>query len=150
MNLVETIEEHLGEIDLWPSSILTYVFIDYPSPVQAVRLKKVIAFFYGNDVPQTLACRLYDACNGKVSRFVAEQFQELYYVWRTQRCKPHMAKYWNMHLAMFIYINGPLLKQSEPVSFVVSKEEVAFGIDNTKFPQRLRTRLELVRQNEVI
>ena len=142
MNLLEIIEEHLGADDLWPSSILTYLFIDRPSPVRSDRLKKVIAFFYGNDVPQALACRLYDACNATASRFVAEQFQEWYYVWRTERCKPHMAEYWNMPLGRFIYINGSLLNQSEPVSFKlskaesfeVSKEGVAFGIDNAGFP----------------
>ena len=109
--------------------------MDHTSPVRADRLKNVIAFFYGNDVPQALACRFYDACNGKASRFVAEQFQEWYYVWHTQRCKPHIAKYWDMRLGRFIYINGSLLNQSEPVSFEVS--EVEFGIHNTKFPNRI-------------
>ena len=106
-------EQHLGEIDLSPSSILTYLFIAHPSPIGAYTLK--IIAFYANHVPQTLACRFYDACNGKASRFVAEQFKEWYYVWRTQRCKPYMATYWNMSLGRFIYINGSLLNQSEHV-----------------------------------
>ena len=79
---------------------------------------------------------------------MAEQFQEWYNVSLTQRCKPNMAKYWNMRLGKLIYINGSLLNQLEPVLFEVS--ELAFGIHNTKFPNPIRTRLELVRQNEVI
>ena len=60
-----------------------------------------------------------------------------------------MAVYLNMRLGRFIYINGSLLNQSEPVSFelskaesfVVSKEGVAFVVDNAGFPNRIRTRL---------
>ena len=54
-----------------------------------------------------------------------------------------MATYWNTRLGRFIYINGSLLNQSEPVLFEVSEvkllelSKVAFGIDNTKFPKRI-------------
>jgi len=58
MKLLETAGSHLGEIDLWPSLILQYLFNDYPSPVRNDRLKKVIVFFYGNDVPKDLAFQL--------------------------------------------------------------------------------------------
>ena len=79
MNLLDIIDEHLGEIDLWPSFILRYLFIDHHSPVRTDRPNEVIAF-YGNDVPQVLACRFYNTCIGRASRFVAEQFHEWYYV----------------------------------------------------------------------
>lgn len=114
MNLLAVLEEHLCEIDLWPSFILRYLFIDHPSVVRTNRLN-VIAFFYGNDVPCVLACRFYNVCNGKASRFVAEQFHEWYCVWHTHTSKRHMAEYWNMRLGKFIHINGSLLSQSEPV-----------------------------------
>ena len=134
MNLLEIIESHLGEINLWPSIILTYLFNDHPSPVRTVRLKVVITFFYGNDVPQVLALQFYNVCNGKASRFVLDQFHEWYHVWLTHRCKPHMAVYWNMRVGKFIHINGSLLNQSEPVLPEVSKMELNFGIDNKRFP----------------
>ena len=130
-------------MDLWPSLILTYLFNDHPSPVRTDRLKTVIAFFYGNS-SMDLAYRFYSVCNGRASRFVGERFRELYYVWRTSRCAPHMATYWNMRLKKFIYINGSLLNQSEPVSSEVS--EMRFGIDNTLFPCRIRDRLKLARR----
>jgi len=147
MNLLEIIESHLGEIDLWPSFILAYLFNYHPSPVRTDRLKKVIAFFYGNDVPQALAYQFYNVCNEKASRFVLEQFHEWYYVWRTHRCKPHVAVYWNMRLGKFIHINGSLLNQSEPVLPEVL--EIDFGIDNTRFLRRIRSKLELVRRLKV-
>ena len=123
MNLLEIIEEHLGEIDLWSLFILRYLFIDHPSPVRTDRLKKVIAFFYVNDVPQALACRFYNACDGKASQFVAEQFREWYYLWHKSKCKPHISEYWNMRLGKFIHINGSLLNHSEPVLPEVSEME---------------------------
>jgi len=115
MNLLEIMENHLGDIDLWPSLILTYLFNDRPSPSRNGRLKSVIAFFYGTDVPVALAYQFYTVCNEKASRFVRDQFREWYDVWSTRRCRPHMAVYWNMRLGKFIYINGSLMNQSEPV-----------------------------------
>jgi len=98
MNLFEIVENHLGEIDHWPSFILLFLFNRHLSPVQTGRLENVIAFVYGNDVPKDLAYQFYNVCNGKGSRFVLEQFHEWYHVWHTHRCKPHMAEYWNMRL----------------------------------------------------
>jgi hypothetical protein len=46
MKLLEAIEVHLGQIDIWPSYILRYMFANHPSPVALFRLKKVIAFFF--------------------------------------------------------------------------------------------------------
>ena len=147
MNLLGIVEGHLGDTDLWPSLFLTYMFNDHPSPVRADRLKKVIAFFYGNDFPMDLAYQLYNACNGKASRFVLEQFREWYHVWRTHRCKPHMGEYWNMRLGKFIHINGSLLNQSEPVLPRVT--EIDFGIDDTGLTCRIRSKLELVKRIHV-
>jgi len=147
MNLLEIIEGHLGEVNLWPSLILTYLFNDHPSPVRTDRLKTVIAFFYGNDIPMDLAYQFYNVCNGRASWFVGEQFREWYHVWRTRRCKPHMAMYWNMRLQKFIHINGSLLNQSEPVSSEMS--EIHFGIDSTLSPRRIRDRLKLARRVKV-
>jgi len=147
MNLLGIVEGHLGNIDLWPSLILTYIFHDHPSPVRADRLKRVIAFFYGSDVPMDLVYQLYNACNGTASRFVLEQFREWYHVWRTHTCKPHMTKYWNMRLGKFIHINGSLLSQSEHVLPEVT--EIDFGIDNTGLTRRIQSKLELVRRIHV-
>jgi len=147
MKRLETVKSHLGEIDLWPSLILQYLFNDYPSPVRIDRLKKIIAFFYGNDVIKDLAYQFYNANNGKASRFVLEQFHEWYHVWRTHRCKPHKAEYWDMRLGKFIHINGSILNQSEPALPEVTN--IDFGIDNTGLKRTIRSRLELVRQIEM-
>jgi hypothetical protein len=114
MLLAEAIENHLGHIDSWPSYILRYLFSDHPSPVRSTRLKKVIAFFCGKDVPCTLARRFY-ICNGKASKYVTDQFNEWYYVWQKSRYKPHTTEYYNMRLEKFIFINGSCQNKMEPV-----------------------------------
>ena len=58
-----------------------------------------------------------------------------------------MAEYWNMRLGKFIYINGSLLNQSEPVLPEVTTFD--FGIDITGLSHRIYNRLELVRQIKV-
>jgi hypothetical protein len=129
MKLLQVIEVHVGQIDFWPSYILIYIFADHPSPVASSRLKKVIAFFFGIDIPCELACRFYQACNGTASRFVGDQFQEWYDVWLKSRNKFHMAMYYNMRLGKHMYINGSCYNQSEPV--MPELPVLKFGIDNT-------------------
>ena len=147
MNLLEIVENHLGEFYHWPSFVLLFLFEDHPSPVRTGRLRKVILFLYGNDVPKDLAYQFYIVCSGKASKFVLEQFNECYHVWHTHRCEPHMAEYWNMRLRKFIYINDSLLNQSEPVLPEVTT--IDFGIDITGLSRRIHNRLELVRQIKV-
>jgi hypothetical protein len=125
MKLLETVEGHVGDIDSWPSYILRYIFSDHPSPVASARLKKVIALFFGNDVPCKMACRFYHACNGPASGFVGEQFREWCSVWQRSQNKIHMA----MRLRKQVYINSSLYNQCEPV---LSEPPVTdFSIDNT-------------------
>jgi len=143
MNLVDILEQHLGIIEVWPSSILTYLFHDHPSPVRCEKLKKVIAFCYWNDVPHQLAYQFYNACNGTSPRFVLEQFHSWYRAWHISRCRPHMAMYWNMRPRKYMFVNGSLLNQSEPV--LPEVPQLLFGIDNAAFPSQIRDKLELVR-----
>ena len=58
-----------------------------------------------------------------------------------------MAEYWNMRLGKFIYINGSLLNQSEPMLPEVTT--IDFGIDITGLSRRIHNSLELVRQIKV-
>ena len=135
MKLLEAIEGHLGEIDNWPSYILRYIFGDHPSPLASIRLRKVIAFFFGNDIPCALACMFSQACNMTAFRCVGEQFHEWYYVWQRSKYKTHMAEYYNMRLRKHIYINDSYWNQLETVLPEVLVLD--FGIDNTRCRRRL-------------
>ena len=58
-----------------------------------------------------------------------------------------MVEYWNTRLGKFIYINGSLLNQPEPV--LTEMTTIDFGIDITGLSRRIHNRLELVRQSKV-
>jgi len=62
MNPLQRVEQHLGPIDTWPSYVIRYLFTGVPS---TTAVKKLTAFFYGNDIPVSIASQLYHDCNDK-------------------------------------------------------------------------------------
>jgi len=81
MLLLDAMTDHLGDFELWPTYILQQFFIDRPGPTHTSRLRKVIAFLYGNDLPLRMAYTFYNACcgcTGATARFVVEQTREWY------------------------------------------------------------------------
>ena len=70
MLLLHAVEQYLGSIDKWPSSILFRLFAETPSPPI---IEYLVAFFAGNGVPHTLAFRLYCACNPTATNGLVRQ-----------------------------------------------------------------------------
>ena len=147
MLLLDAMIQHLGEINSWPSYILQHLFIDNPSPTRPKKLKRVMAFFFGNSVPLELAYEFYNACNGRHSRFVVEQSTEWYRDWRESRYKRHMYEYYSIIFKKVLYINGSLWNQHEPVLPEVTGLE--FGIDHTTHPLMIARKLEAIKTMEV-
>jgi len=52
MYLLHALESFLGDTEQWPTTILNQLFIDEPTPTI---IKKVSAFYYGNNVPYNIA-----------------------------------------------------------------------------------------------
>ena len=149
MKLLEAMEAYLGPIDGWPSYILRYLFTDCASPVQFIRLWKVIAFFYGNGIPCALACRFYKACNWRRSSFINEEFHDRYRLAKfSNSYKPHMSSYYNICHGKFFYVSGLQLNQQELVLPEVHLTD--FAIEGTGCPCVIHGKLELVYQEEVI
>ena len=103
MNLLECVERHLGPIDGWPTYILFYLFCKVPI---SIRVKKLAAFFYGNDVPLNIASYFLHICNNASSVFVTEQMHDWYSIWRKLPRTCHMFHYYYMRHKKFMYING--------------------------------------------
>ena len=79
MSLLQAFEDHLGYIDTWPVSIINYLFVETPSPSV---VEELTAFLAGNGVPQTLAYRLYRACNpSATNELVRQLFYTRYSLW---------------------------------------------------------------------
>ena len=105
MLLLDVMTEHLGPLESWPTYILQHLFLDRPSPTRTSRLRKVISFYYGNDIPLTMAYLFYNACcgcTGATARFVVEQTREWYREWHCSRFEPDIAEYYNVLFKKFI------------------------------------------------
>jgi len=75
MNLLQQVDQHLVQIDTWLIYIIRYIFIDIPKPSI---VRKLIAFFYGNYIPVSIASQLYIACNYKYNLHITECICDLY------------------------------------------------------------------------
>ena len=139
MPLLDAAENILGSIETWPSHILEYLFCETPN---LAALDELIAFFYGNGVPCPMANQLFYACNPKATGLATEHIYATYSYWDSCS-EEHLAKYYNMRLGQYVYMNGIDVPDTfEPVSFPPYDK---IGIDNTPFPTLIRRWLPHVR-----
>ena len=100
MLLVNAIESQLYPLDLWPTYILTIIFAYEPHmPFALTQLGKVIAFFFGNRVPLSMACRFFAACSGHPFPHTKRQFSHLYDIWLQPDRRPsieYLPNYFDM------------------------------------------------------
>ena len=104
MILLQAVEQYLGSLNTWPSCIITNLFAEIPSlPVVAY----LTAFFAGNDVPTTLAYRLYRACNREaVNELLRQLFYIRYSLWHASYTVRRHSMYYdvrmkNLYVAMY-------------------------------------------------
>jgi len=140
MPLLDAAENTLGSIETWPSHILEYLFAGTPN---LAALDELIAFFYGNGVPCHMAKQLFYACNPKATGLATVHIYATYSYWDSRSEDEHLAKYYNMRLRRYVYLNGiDVLNTFEPVPFEPNEK---IGIDNTPFPTLIRCWLPHVR-----
>ena len=111
MALLDAMMAHLGPLESWPNYILQNLFIHHPSPSYTSRLRMVMSFMYGNDVPLEMAYDFYIACSaltGAAARFVKEQTKEWYRQWHCSTNRRHIAEYYNMLFKNHYWLNGSL------------------------------------------
>ena len=150
MSLLYAVEVYLGPIDTWPAYILEYLFVNSPTPEV---IKELTAFFFGNDVPKSLAYRLYNACTPTTTTpCVRELFYTRYFLWQKGKYILRMARYYDMTLKKFVYLRGSYYTQFDPIGShepVMDWPDPALGIDNTSCPNMIRSMLERVREEQV-
>jgi hypothetical protein len=79
MKLVDAIEVEIGPVETWPTSIPVILFTFDPTKSIAVyQLTRLIAFWYGNNVPLSLASQFCSACCFRPLCAVRPLFTELY------------------------------------------------------------------------
>ena len=124
LNPLLVVEHSLDSIEIWPSYIIRFLFLNCPK-------RKIIttltAFFYGNGITLSLAIKLYQICNDRYTSPVANTLSNLYLKWQRKRFKPHMFHYYDVNLRRYLWINGSSLNQREIVQPAVTVMD--FGID---------------------
>jgi hypothetical protein len=102
----------------------------------------LIAFFYRNDVPCSVAVQLFHACNDKTNGLVTEQFYYFYAVWRRSEDAVHLGLYYNTRIQKYVYINGSRKNQLEIIDPLDSDIPRGFGNIST---QAIRNEIEHIR-----
>ena len=142
MNLLLFLEFCLDKIDTWPTTVIRFLFLDYPSPAT---IMKVSAFFYGNGVPLRIAGYFYNLCNENGGVHVILAVFNFYSVWHSEKYTPHHAKYYNTLHKKFMWINGKYRPQLEPLLPDVS--DIPLVLDGTGHNE-IRNKFELMRKVE--
>jgi len=141
MYLLQHVEQHLGPLDTWPTYIIRYLFVDFPSPPI---VKGLSAFFSGNNVPVYIASQLYLACNDTCNIHATNYMYQLYLRWQRCMYRFHMFEYYNVLKRKYIWTNGKAFNQKEEVSSIMRTPQL--GIVNTGCNNLIRHKLRSVRQ----
>jgi len=146
MFLLQAVEQYMGSLNTWPASIITYLFAETPSPPV---VEYLTAFFASNDVPTTLAYRLYRACNPKAANELVRQlFYIRYSLWHTSDTVRRHSMYYDVRMKK-------LVRRNVPYSTELLKENLVpvpgwpgpkLGVENTATLMMINAALQLVRQ----
>ena len=149
--LLQAVEDHLGSIDTWPSSIIKYLFVDASLPRV---VEELTAFFIGNGLPKALAYRLYHACNPTTTNdLVRHLFYMRYSIWQTSDTVRRMSRYYDVRMRKHVRLQVPystqLLALRENAIPIPSMPAPTLGIHNTATPKLITIMLERVHQEQL-
>jgi hypothetical protein len=142
MYLLAEFESRLGSVDIWPSYILRFLFVDPPNSATVWR---VAGFFYGNGIECSLAVAFFGLCSQYAGMAVSEQMYQLYQHWQVSPWTYYKIEYYNMRLQKHIYLNGERCRLQEE-SVVPDPVPPALGPEGTGFGQQIHRRLHYIRR----
>ena len=96
-------EAQLGTMYIWPSYVLSDIFLCEPN---SRVMKKVAAFVYGNSLRLSDAVASCNACNGRHQSRVETVVNTWYDVWNSNENGRHMEQYTGMSMKCLAWING--------------------------------------------
>ena len=147
MQLVDALESQLYPLDLWPTYILTIIYTYDPQmPFSLTQLEKVIAFFFGNRVPLSMACQFFAACSGHPLPHTKRQCNYLYDLWSQPDRRPpfeYLPHYFDMRERRYRRVDGFSCFPSSNLSPEI-------GVECTGFPSVIRSILRGVNQMELL
>ena len=118
-------------------SVINYLFAETPSPPV---VEELVAFFAGIGLPQTLAYRLYRACNPPATNELVRQlFYTRYSLWHTSDTVRRLSKYYDVRIKKHVRL--ALRENPKPIPGLTAPR---LGVQNTATPTLINTMLELV------
>jgi hypothetical protein len=138
MYLLAVFESRLGSIDIWPSYILRFLFVDPPN---SATVRRVAGFFYGNGIECSLAVEFFGLCSQYADTAVTEQIYQLYQHWQVSPWTYHKIEYYSMRLRKHLSLNGDRCRLQEE-SVVPDPAPLALGPEGTGFGQLIRHKLQ--------
>ena len=142
-NALLVVEQRLGDVDTWPSHIIGCLFLEFPT---INIIKRLAAFFYGNDISPSLAVGVYELCNADYTSLVGSAMRNFYFEWQRKSFIPHLSQYYDIRLRQFLWINGSSLHQREVVQPVATV--IDYGYEGCFSPAQacvIRNKLLLLR-----
>ena len=140
-NPLRVVEQRLGIVDTWPSSIICFLFLERPTHRAIILLS---AFFYGNYISPSLATNLHELCNIHFTSLVGGKMRNYYIEWQRSRCTPHLSQYYDIQLRRFLWINGSL-NQREVVQPEVTVMDFGFEGCFSERASEIRNKFLLLR-----
>jgi hypothetical protein len=145
MYLLAVFESRLGSIDIWPSYILRFPFVDTPN---SATVRRVAGFFYGNGIECSLAVEFFGLCSQNAGAAVAEQIHRLKQHWQVRPWTYRKIEYYSMRLRKHLYLNGERCRlQEERVVSVPAP--LALGLKGTGIGPQIRQKLEHIRRHVI-
>jgi len=146
MSPLQAAEKLLGFINTWPSSIIFSLFTETPS---ATVIEYLTDFFSGNALPNTLAYRLYSACNPEAANDLVRQlFYTRFSLWHSSDTVRRHSMYYDVRLKKLVRRNVPYLPElpeEKPVP-VPGLQPPPLGVQNTPTPLMINAALQLLRR----
>jgi len=107
MQLVEAVEAEIGyPVEAWPTQILTIIFAFDPHMAFVLsQLEKVIAFFYGNNVPVNMAHQFFATCSFFTHHTAKDAFTYFYSKWSQYPFLGAYFMYYNLNEGRFKHID---------------------------------------------
>ena len=143
MHLLLFIEILVGDFGLWPSSVLSGLFLDLPSKSS---VKHVAAFLYGNGVPLWVAKKLCALCNPFWNDHANTDMNVLYHLWHAGVDERHRTKYYSIRHRSMYCIHGGDSARDEPINEVFVGE---LGWEATSDGERILDRLNELKHEEL-
>jgi hypothetical protein len=139
MSLLSTLQARLGGFEAWSSKILRLLFIDAPTDRN---IQTVAAFFYDNGASCAMCSQTYHAFNDGTTAYVTQYIYEMYEIWQRSMFEHRIARYYNLHVKRYVFLNGHRLNQLE---YACAPSDNPFGIAGTGFTTIIQAKLQCVR-----